>query len=241
MKPFSIVLAVVLAMGGALAAACSSGTAPSAPSAGTPSSTPPTAVQATIGYTLSGVLSDATSGQPIVGADISAWIQQGASGFSYTFLHGARHSEAGGRFQLAGLPAGSSVRVVVSTSGYVQQCAAPVVTVSADVQLDVQLVAVANVSSSRSPIAAPASGARSISGTIFFTTPAGPQPAVNAFVDFEPIDDLPAAATVTDAAGRYLLCGVPDGERAVIGATLNGRYAYVTVPPGQTTADVTLP
>ena len=54
-------------------------------------------------------------------------------------------------------------------------------------------------------------------------------------VDYEPYMDFPAAFTLTDANGRYLICGIPADRSAVIGAALNGVAKYATAAPGQTT------
>jgi hypothetical protein len=81
-----------------------------------------------------------------------------------------------------------------------------------------------------------------VSGTIFQTTSTGPQAAVHAFVDFEPIEDTPAALTYSDTAGHYLLCGLPSDQSISIGASLDNHVAYVSVTPGRTTGvDITLP
>src|SRR2546428_5856520 len=54
-------------------------------------------------YVVSGVVSEGT--RPIQGANISAWIDQGTSGYSYMWAHGPLLTDAAGRFQLTGLPA----------------------------------------------------------------------------------------------------------------------------------------
>jgi hypothetical protein len=82
-----------------------------------------------------------------------------------------------------------------------------------------------------------------VSGVIFEITGAGKQPVAGAFVDFEPIGDFPAAITFSDAAGRYLLCGVPQERTVDIGASLGPkRVAWASVSPGQSTGvDIVLP
>jgi hypothetical protein len=130
-----------------------------------------------------------------------------------------------------------------SKAGYVQQCAAPQVTVLGDTRVDVQLVSKANLSASTAQ--APVAGLRAVSGVIFEVTGAGKQPVAGAYVDFDPIGDYPMASTFSDAAGRYLLCGVPEGQTAEIRAyTLESppRVTSVSVPSGQSTGiDITLP
>lgn len=78
-----------------------------------------------------------------------------------------------------------------------------------------------------------APGFRLISGVLYEVTAEGRRPAPDAFVDYEPIDDSPAAVTYTDSEGRFLLCGIPQARTATIGAALGvGRFAYRSVPPG---------
>ena len=47
----------------------------------------------------------------------------------------------------------------------------------------------------------------------------------------------------TPIQGRYLLCGIPEGTPAELGASVNiNRIAYVTVAPFQTTGvDIEIP
>jgi hypothetical protein len=60
-------------------------------------------------------------------------------------------------------------------------------------------------------------------------------------IDFEPVMDFPSAITVVDAAGQYLLCGLPDGVPVEICAWTGGQSACLSVPPGQSTGvDMTL-
>ena len=190
-------------------------------------------------HTVSGVVSDGV--RPIEGANISAWIDQGGSGYSYMWAHGPLLTDADGRYKLAGLPAQVKVWLQTWKNGYVQQCAAPQVTLLGDTSVDLQLVSRANLSASTGQ--ALASGFRSVSGVIFEITGAGKQPVAGAYVDFEPHMDFPAAITFSDAGGRYLLCGVPEGRTVDILAALGiQRVAWVSVPSGQSTGiDITLP
>jgi hypothetical protein len=190
-------------------------------------------------YIVSGVVSDGA--RPIEGANISAWIDQGGSGYSYMWAHGPLLTDADGRYQLAGLPAQVKVWLQTWKDGHVQQCAAPQVTLLGDTRVDVQLVSKANLSASSGQT--PAAGFRSVSGVIFEITAAGKQPVAGAFVDYEPFMDFPAAITFSDDAGRYLLCGVPEGRTVDILASLGiHRVAWVSVPSGQSTGiDITLP
>jgi hypothetical protein len=177
---------------------------------------------------VSGTVTELTSGgvRPIEGANI------------YTSTSGGAHgvTDAAGHYQLAGLRALATMWVTASKDRYVPQCAAPPVTLHGDTQVDLQLVSKANLSASSSSVPTPAPGFRFVSGVIFETTVAGKQPVPGAFVDWEPTEDFPAAVTFSDAAGRYLLCGLPDGQTIDIGAVLVPLHiSVVSVPPGQST------
>jgi hypothetical protein len=191
-------------------------------------------------YTVSGVVSEGA--RPIEGASVGAWIGSNGSGYGYSGAPGPTLTDAAGYYQLR-VPAQMKAWVGASKAGYVQQCAAPQVTVLGDTRVDVQLVSRANLSASTAQ--APVAGLRAVSGVIFEVTGAGKQPVAGAYVDFEPISDYPMASTFSDAAGRYLLCGVPEGQTAYIGAaTLESppRVTSVSVPSGQSTGiDITLP
>ena len=222
-----------------LASACNSPeSSPTAPTRTMSTATAGPAVP-TGPHIVSGVVSD--GGSPIDGANISAWIDQGGSGYSYMWAHGSVLTDADGRYKLAGMPAHVQVQLQAWKSGYVQQCAAPQLTLLGDVGVDLQLVSRANLSASTGQAAA--SGFRSVSGVVFEITGAGKQPVAGAYVDFEPLMDFPAAITFSDAAGRYLLCGVPEGRSVDILASLGiRRVASVSVPAGQSTGiDITLP
>jgi len=48
-----------------------------------------------------------------------------------------------------------------------------------------------------------------------------------AFVNFNPILDFPAAKTIIDGDGRYLLCGLAEGRLTV---EFDDRFANTSVP-----------
>jgi hypothetical protein len=225
-----------------LASACNSPVSPPTAPTQTTAAPPVTVAGPSVltgPYIVAGVVSDGA--RPIAGANVSAWIDQVGFGYSYMWAHGPLLTDAAGRYQLTGLPAQVKVWLQTWKDGYVQQCAAPQVTLQGDTNVDAQLVPKATLSAST--VQAPAAGFRSISGVIFEVTAAGKHPVAGAFVDFEPLMDFPAAITLSDAAGRYLLCGVPDGGTVAIGAALGiNRVAWVSVPSGQSTGvDITLP
>jgi len=134
---------------------------------------------------------------------------------------------------MTGLPAGVRVWFQVSKDGYVQQCGVAPVTLEGDLAMDLAIVSKANLTASTTQSAP---GFRSVSGTIVEMTSVGKQPVAGAFVDFEPLEDFPAAVTYSDGAGRFALCGLPQDETVLLGsnAPSGGRATYVNIPPGQT-------
>jgi len=189
-------------------------------------------------YAISGVVAE--SGRSIAGANVNAWVNQGTFAYSYVYAHGALLTDGGGRYRMTGLPAGVGVWLQVYLDGYVQQCAAASVTLQGDMAMDLALVSKANLTASTTQSAP---GFRSVSGTIVEMTSAGKQPVAGAFVDFEPLEDFPAAVTYSDGAGRFALCGLPQDETVLLGANAasGGRAAYLNIPPGQTAVEITLP
>jgi hypothetical protein len=180
------------------------------------------------------------SGRPVAAANVNAWVGDGSSGYSWQYVHGFKPfvTDDGGHYQLTSLGANAHVWLEASKEGYVQQCAATVVLSQGDATRDIALVSRANLTASPPPSAP---GSRSVVGTVVEMTSAGPRPVVGAGVDFEPSEDVPAALTYTDSAGRFSLCGLPESETVQLGAGSNGRVAYVDVPPGQTDITITLP
>jgi hypothetical protein len=154
------------------------------------------------------------------------------------YLHGPVLTDSSGGYRLTSLPAGT-VWVDTYKEGYVQQCAAPELTVPQDATVDLQLVSRANLTASTNQ--PPMPGLRSVSGVIVESTAAGKQPVAGAFVDFEPVPDSPAAVTYSDTAGRFLLCGLPEDRAVDLGVGFSGRVTYVAVPPGQTEIEIVLP
>jgi len=189
---------------------------------------------------VSGVVSESTSqgARPLAGVSVNAWIDQGTFGYSYWWAHGPVATDAAGRYQLSGLPDAATAWVQAwkdDRREYVQQCAAPMVTLHGDMTADVHLVRKANLSASGSADLASAPGTRVVSGVIFETTDAGRQPVAGALVAFAPVVDTIAADTVSDAAGRYLLCGLPEGRTVEIGACLQpcDGLSFGFAAPGQ--------
>ena len=200
------------------------------PSASTPSGPPNSGL--TGPYTITVVVAD-ESGRPIAGASPDACCVVGST-YSHWRVPDVPRTDANGRFQMTGIPGGTLLWFRVFKDGYVQQCAAPPVTVQGDLAIALALVSTANLTAT----APSAPGFRSVSGTIVTATTTGKQAVAGAVVDFSEYEDFEPAWTYSDQAGRFALCGVPLNETVAIGAftrTAASLTGYVTVPPGQTT------
>ena len=93
-------------------------------------------------------------------------------------------------------------------------------TMQTDASLNLGVTAIANLSAAR-PLSAP--GSRTVSGVVFEATPAGRQPVEGASVGWEALLDTVVSETRSDAAGRYLLCGLPLGRIGGVFAQKTGR------------------
>jgi hypothetical protein len=144
-------------------------------------------------------------------------------------------TDDGGHYQLTDLGANAHVWLEAGKEAYVQQCAATQVLSQGQTTRDIALVLRANLTAVPAPSAP---GSRSVVGTI---VDASSVPVVGASVDVEPFEDVVAALTYSDGAGRFALCGLPDNDKASLGAWSNGRVAYVDLPPGQTEVTIRLP
>jgi hypothetical protein len=183
--------------------------------------------------TLSGVVAE--NGHPIENAAVV--VQWSCGGGCSTGIEGV--TDAAGRYVIARLPDAAPVWVTAHKDGFVQQCAATAV-IRAGVSLDLRLTSIASLS-----MAQPLSGAgsRTVSGTVFESTPAGRRPladaSVSAYSEALYYAD-PVAFTRSDAAGRYLLCGLSVGRIPNLVAEKEGyNFTNVSVEPGtDTTVDI---
>jgi hypothetical protein len=196
------------------------GCSPPTPSAPTVTVTPPAA-----SVTISGVVTE--GGRPIVGAQVDHGYGLGAWAIT----------DANGAFQLRRYVGFYQPWLRASKDGYLQPCATPI---NGDAPANVQLVVRSAVGSAPMPSL---NGYRTVSGVVLQTSMSFAQPAGGVWVDFEPdpSTDWPAAYTVTDASGRFSLCGLPLDTVRIAAANTNGYVASVSVPSGQTDVELTLP
>lgn len=213
-----------------LAGACSQQQPPTAPSAPAAPHAPPAPSVPTL--TLSGVVSE--DGHQVQNAHVEvSGLQSCSSGCSYRqFRAGSGMTDAAGRYNIViSRPEEGTTTVwaIASKDGYVQQCVAAT-TMQADASLDLRLTSMANLSAAR-PLSGP--GSRTVSGVVFEATPTGRQPVEGLLVGWEALLDTVVAETRSDAAGRYLLCGLPEGRIVLFALKIgSGPPTSVTVEPG---------
>ncbi len=224
-----VLRAVLMLTLGMVASAC--GEQPAGQSPTSPSATPQPPTVPTL--TLSGVVSE--GGQPIENAAVQVYGSQSCSSgcSSREFNGGSGTTDAAGRYSIVVRrpeEAAAAVWAVARKTGYVQQCVASA-TMQADASLDLRLTSLANLSAAR-PQSSP--GSRTISGAVFESTATGRPPVEGASVGWEGLLDAVLAETRSDAAGRYLLCGLPMGRFPGLFAQKQGYGAvsYITVDPG---------
>jgi hypothetical protein len=131
--------------------------------------------------------------------------------------------------------------VTAYKDGFVQQCAATAV-MGPGVSLDLRLTSIANLSTAQ-PLSS--AGYRTVSGTVFESTPTGRRPVADAVVSAysEALYYADAVAfTRTDAAGRYWLCGLSQGWIPYLIAEKGGyNFTNAVVEPGtDATVDIQL-
>jgi hypothetical protein len=213
-------------LGSLVMVACSSSAPPATPIA----PIVPTAL-AYPNFTLSGVVTDSTSGMPLQGARVFVNLSH-LSGVPSPDVR-MTSSDATGRYQTSGLPIWGDMRWAQGSvnNDYAQQCGAPIITDGNTTTLNIQLTRYANLSSSTPPtLTAP--NTRIVTGLVFKTVDGSRQPVAGAGVDFEPDIDFPAAWTRTDASGRYLLCGLPMSRIELGASSTSSDATYLTVNDG---------
>lgn len=189
---------------------------PTTPSPPVPVPSPPIILSGTVyEYTLLG-----RRALPNVPLDISVEYQSHAPRFT---------SDSEGHYSFSGA-SGEQLKVRAEAPGYSQPCRAGTV-LNGDTTLNVHLVPDTILSTSGLPALMPIVEPR-VSGQVFERTPQGSQPISGARIigDFTGgLGWAPSATTLTDAFGRYVLCGAEGGIGLELIAS-KGGYADAVVP-----------
>jgi hypothetical protein len=201
--------------------------APAAPSTPVPPSPPPAST-----ISLSGTTLEYTAAGPRPLPNVALVVRTFPGFLQVT-------SDAAGRYSLSGVPLRNDFRsVTVSVapalgSGYYAPCPNGG-TVNSDRIFDVHLVSAALLSTAGPPSMLPRLESIWVSGTVFENTPQGVRPIAGAsvrLVDAGPAEDASdprfSSNTLTDAAGRYLVCPpIPGTGTDTYGAVRVDREGY---------------
>jgi hypothetical protein len=155
--------------------------------------------------TLSGVVLDHTSEGPRPRANVPLLVHTWQQSLS-RFLEVT--SDAMGRYSLSAVPSGAISIAPAAGSGYYAPCPAGWDAVGSDRAFNVHVVSATLLSTAGAPTDTPTIGSIWVSGVVFETTPQGKRPIAGASVNLggDGSDPRMGSTTLTDAAGRYLVC-----------------------------------
>jgi hypothetical protein len=196
--------------GTVVASTVQGGAAPSPPGSGSPPPPPGVPTPPVADLRITGRVFDALSG-PVANASVDAWIQTERFGYAHTWATGASpRTGADGSFEFFA-PSGSLLQIYIYKEGYVQPCA---VWVDANpaLPLEVEVVALSTLDSSNPPPPQSATGALTVTGTVFETVGGSRVPVAGATIWAGDSMGLNYANTVTDREGRYLVCRLPGND-----------------------------
>ena len=203
-----------------LAAACGDSPGPAA----APSSVPPLpsspAPMRTIAVTGTVYESTASGRRPLANVDIDISVE-------YQSWPPTVRTDANGRYRRPNVIPGPPLKLVAEKEGYSQPCRVPIQVTEAD--QDVYLVSNQTLSSTGIPAAMPIVEP-TLSGLIFERTADGIQPIAGASIVLDFTGGMgwaPSATTVSDPAGRYLLCNVVDSTSLGLNALVS-KPGFVT-------------
>jgi hypothetical protein len=177
-------------------------------------------------FTLSGVVYESTPEglRPLADAPLEVSVE-------YPPMPTSTTSDSQGRYRISGLTR-ANLKVVIQKEGYSQPCRAAV-TLTSDSVLDIYVVSDARVVQTGPPASMPITQPVLI-GFVFERTVSGVKPVARARVAVDFSGGFggwePSATTLTDAAGRYLLCGV--AKAGFGGEVIAGKVGYhlVVIP-----------
>jgi hypothetical protein len=194
-----------------------------------PSATPSTPALARTSLTGTVVEWTPQGERPLAGAYVWGQIFGGSGTLRENLLLPQYRSDESGRYALPGLPVGFSLQVMAYKPAYHQQCAQEVM-ISEEPGLDIQVIADANLSSSKDSVPSSRPGFRMVTGLVYGLTPEGPRPLAGREVYYDDGRTIDSpAGTRTDNQGRFLICGLPQSGTAFISEAFGGP---VKVPPG---------
>lgn len=173
------------------------GPTPPAPTAPQPSSSL---------FTLSGVVFDHTSAGPRPRAAVPLLVRsRGLPGGQVT-------SDVNGRYEISGVPSGAVTIGPWIEADYRAPCPPGTDVLKGNATFDVHVVSTTLLSGAGAPASMPKTDLW-ISGVVFERTSEGVRPIAGATVDLANDDSerRVISTTLTDAAGRYLLCTAPPG------------------------------
>ena len=181
-------------------------------------------------FTMSGLVFEAESDgkRPLPGLEIGVAVETSPGpGIFFYYQHGKVSTNEHGQYHIAGLPPG---RIWIfgglnpaarggDANAHVQPCAAAV-QVETNTTFDLELVSPTN------PPPRHVIQPLTISGTVFELTPGGRVALSGARVFAEKLVDVVATGSVSDALGRYALCGLPQDTWQVF-AVKDGYQTWV--------------
>jgi hypothetical protein len=150
------------------------------------------------------VVFDHTSVGALPRANVPLLVRAGGGKF---FLEMKVTSDSMGRYSLSGVPVGPISIAPAAGSGYYAPCPA-----GGDLRWafgsDVHVVSATLLSTAGAPVDMHPNGSIWVSGVVFEHTPQGRQPIAGATVNLwgDDSDTRIGSTTLTDAAGRYLVC-----------------------------------
>jgi hypothetical protein len=202
---------------------------------------PSPAVQSPAFVTLSGTVTDGTSGTPIAAARVTL-----PDSYSFRSTFGSTTDEKG-HYQISGVPDGLQYWVIASATGYLQPCAAQLM-MRGDTTVNLQLVPAAALSASSHSGLSRIPGTRNAAGFVYRMAADGRHPVPGVFVGFNALADiglspLEVSRTITDSTGHYALCGLPTTEVSLIAFFGNAIGYGQTLVSGGTAdgvADITM-
>ena len=181
-----------------------------------------------------------TGGSNSISGIVTRWTNGAASTASgirvsgYVFkLDGSGYSmgwvvaDTTGRYTVTGVPDGMVVLYAYIEGGS-QPCAAIASLRGANATSDIEVVTPGGGKRPGSPTDSP-----TLSGTVYINTPAGRQPVVGAYVEFEYFPDLVTATTTTDEHGHYTLCRLPKSGSLYVSSGQSPQYFAVTLTGDQ--------